>query len=186
MKRMRIVRKYWIIIGVVLLLVGCTKNLESQVANDHKSPTIQVNIPTDIAQQYGSLNIEYKTDDIQKSIHSNGEVSLEMQEEQLNELKEQSKEFFLQFANTTEQYGENGIVKIEFDHQFANWVITLVNKDFFNKESFELAQEILIKNILTYQLASESLVNIKVSYILTDGTVLDERILRTHFAYVRE
>lgn len=179
-------RLYWMTLVLVLLLVGCDENLEQQVATDYESPTIQVNIPSDIAQQYGSLNIEYKADKIEKLIHSNGEVSLTMQDHQLTELREQCEAFFMELAKVTEQDGNSGIMNVEFDEQFANWVITVANKDFLNKESFELAQELLIKNILTYQLASESLANMKISYLLTDGTVLDERILRTNFAYMRE
>lgn len=186
MKRRRIVLKYWVTMGVVMLLVGCTGNLEQQIARDTQSPTIQVSIPSDIAQQYGSFNIEIKAQEIQKLIHSDGEVSLKMQEQQLTELAQQCEQFFAQFADAAKDNGDRGIIAIEFDEQYANWAITVANKDFLNKESFELAQEMLIKNILTYQLASEALANLKISYLLEDGTVLDERIIRTSFAYVRE
>lgn len=185
MKRSRSVLKYWMTIGVVLLLVGCAENIEQQAASDKQSPAIQVNIPSDIAQQYGSFNIEYKTQDIQKSIHSDGKVSLIMQEQQLAELAQQCEQFFAQFADAANENGDSGIVAIEFDEQYANWAITVANTDFLNKESFMLAQEMLIKNILTYQLAKETTAKLKIQYLLADGTVMDEHILRTKFAYVR-
>ena len=168
---------------------------------------VEVNIPTEVAQHYGSLNIEYKASDVYKTIQPNGAVSLEINKQQLTEIAQQTEQFLEQYKETSEQSTEDGITHIDANENYSNWEIvlsgdgvtsitsndmyseweiTLSDDSLMKQEAFDLAQEHLIKNILTYQLVHRNIPELNIQYVTDTGEPLDRKIIRTKFAYSDE
>ncbi|MER2121131.1 MAG: adenylate cyclase, partial [Solibacillus sp.] len=137
-------------------------------------------------RDYGSLNIEYKASDIYKTIQPNGVVSLEMNKQQLTEIAQQTEQFLEQYKETSEKSTEDGITHINANENYSNWEIVLSDDSLLGQEAFDLAQEHLIKNILTYQLVHRHNPELNIQYVTDAGEPLDRKIIRTEFAYSDE
>lgn len=175
----------WIwMLTMLFVLYGCTE--QKEVHTEMEQPTVEVNIPPEVARQYGSLNIEYKASEVQKTIQPDGVVSLQMNEQQLSEIAEQTKQFLEEYKEVTGKGSGDGVTSITSNDTYSDWEIILSDDSLMKQESFELAQEHLIKNILTYQLANRHQPELKIRYVLSTGEQLEEKIIRTEFAYSDE
>lgn len=178
-------KKIWMFAAILFVLYGCTEKKEEPTV-ESKSAMVEVNIPTEIARDYGSLNIEYKASDVYKTIQPNGVVSLEMNKQQLTEIAHQTEQFLEQYKETSENSTEDGITHIDANDNYSNWEIVLSNDSLLEQEAFDLAQEHLIKNILTYQLVHRHNPELNIQYVTDAGEPLDRKIIRTKFAYSDE
>lgn len=178
-------KKIWMFAAVLFILYGCTEKKEEPKVESNTS-TVEINIPTEVAKHYGSLNIEYKTSNIHKTIQPDGAVSLEMNDRQLTEISQQTEQFLEQYKKTSEKSTEDGIAQIHTDETYSNWEIVLSDNSILRKEAFDLAQEHLIKNILAYQLVHRHNPELNIQYVSDAGEPLDRKIIRTKFAYSDE
>ncbi|WP_339175669.1 adenylate cyclase [Solibacillus sp. FSL R5-0691] len=178
-------KKIWMFAAILFILYGCTEKKEEPTV-ESESAMLEVSIPTEVARHYGSLNIEYKASDVYKSIEPNGVVSLAMNEQQLTEVTQQTEQFLKQYKKTSEQSTEDGITHIAANENYSNWEIVLSDDSLIEQEAFDLAQEHLIKNILTYQLVHRQNPELNIQYVTDDGEPLDRKIIRTKFAYSDE
>ncbi|MGN7476630.1 adenylate cyclase [Solibacillus silvestris] len=177
----------WIwMLSILFVLYGCTEQVNDKNLYEDDLPTVGIDIPSEVTQHYGSLNIEYKASEIQKEIRSNGVVSLQINEQQLAEIAQETERFFEQYKDVSGLNIDDGIARIKTNETYSDWEITLSNPSLLQQEAFDLAQEFLIKNILTYQLANRHLPELKIQYLSNSGEQLDEKILRTKFAYSDE
>ena len=175
----------WIwMLAMLFVLYGCTE--QKEVQTEIALPTVEVNIPPEVARDYGSLNIEYKASKVQKTIQPDGVVSLQMNEQQLSEISQQTKQFLEEYKEVTGKGSGDGVTSITSNDTYSEWEITLSDDSLMKQESFELAQEHLIKNILTYQLANRHQPELRIRYLLNSGEQLEEKIIRTEFAYSDE
>lgn len=95
-------KKIWMFAAILFILYGCTEKKEEPTV-ESESAMVEVKIPTEVAQHYGSLNIEHKVSDIFKTIQPNGVVSLEMNQQQLTEIAQQTEQFLEQYKETSEK-----------------------------------------------------------------------------------
>lgn len=178
-------KKIWMVAAILFILYGCTEKKEEPTV-ESESAMVEVDIPTEVARNYGSLNIEYKASDIYKTIQPNGVVSLEMNSQQLNEIAQQTEQFLEEYKEASEQSAEDGIAHIDANENYSNWEIVLSDDSLLRQEAFDLAQEHLIKNILTYQLVHRHNPELEIQYVTDAGEPLDRKIIRTKFAYSDE
>ncbi|MFS0874696.1 adenylate cyclase [Solibacillus isronensis] len=178
-------KKIWMFAAILFILYGCTEKKEEPTV-ESESAMVEVNIPTEVARHYGSLNIEYKTTDVYKTIQPNGVVSLEMNKQQLIEIAQQTEQFLERYKETSEKSTEDGITHIDSNENYSNWEIVLSDDSLLGQEAFDLAQEHLIKNILTYQLVHRHDPELNIQYVTDAGEPLDRKIIRTKFAYSDE
>lgn len=178
-------KKIWMFAAILFILYGCTEKKEEPTV-ESESAMVEINIPTEVAKHYGSLNIEYKASDVYKTIQPNGVVSLEMNKQQLTEIAQQTEQFLEQYKETSEKSTEDGITHIDANENYSNWEIVLSDDSLLGQEAFDLAQEHLIKNILTYQLVHRHDPELNIQYVTDAGEPLDRKIIRTKFAYSDE
>lgn len=178
-------KRIWMFAAILFILYGCTEKKEEPKLESGSS-TVEINIPTEVAKQYGSLNIEYKASNIHKTIQPDGVVSLEMNDQQLTEIAQQTEQFLEQYKETSEKSTEGGITHIDANENYSNWEIVLSDDSLLRQEAFDLAQEHLIKNILTYQLVHRHNPELNIQYVSDSGEPLDRKIIRTEFAYSDE
>ncbi len=168
-------------LAMLFVLYGCTE--EKVVQTELELPTVEVNIPPEVARQYGSLNIEYKASEVQKTIQPDGVVSLQMNERQLSEISQQTQQFLEEYKEVSGKSSGDGVISITSNDTYSEWEITLSDDSIMQQEAFDLAQEHLVKNILTYQLANRHQPELRIRYLQSSGEQLDEKIIRTEFAY---
>lgn len=178
-------KKIWMFAAILFILYGCTEKKEEPTV-ESESATVEVEIPTEVAQHYGSLNIEHKVADVFKTIQPNGVVSLAMSKQQLTEIAQQTEQFLEQYKETSEKSPENGILQIDANEDYSNWEIVLQDDSLLGQEAFDLAQEYLIKNILTYQLVHRDTPELNIRYVTDSGEPLDRKNIRTKFTYSDE
>ena len=137
----------WIwMLAMLFVLYGCTE--QKEVHTEMEQPTVEVNIPPEVARQYGSLNIEYKATEVQKTIQPDGVVSLQMNEQQLSEIAQQTEQFLEEYKEVSGKSSEDGVTSITSNDMYSEWEITLSDDSLMKQEAFDLAQEHLIKNVL--------------------------------------
>lgn len=178
-------KKIWMFAAILFILYGCTEKKEEPTV-ESESAMVEVSIPTEVAKHYGSLNIEYKASDVYKTIQPNGVVSLEMNKQQLTEIAQQTEQFLEQYKETSKRSTEDGITHIDANENYSDWEIVLSDDSLLGQEAFDLAQEHLIKNILTYQLVHRHNPELSIQYVTDAGEPLDRKIIRTRFAYSDE
>lgn len=178
--------KYFIVICTMFLLCGCAQQTTQEVQGEHELATIEINIPSEITQRYGSLNIDYIAKNIQKSIQPNGAVSLVLNEQQLAQLSNKTEDFLEKYMESVQTNKSDSISNVTMTNNYSKWEIKLVDETILQQEGFELAEELLIKNILAYQLVNRELPELKIRYLSQDEKVLDEKVIRTKFAYSDE
>lgn len=175
----------WIgMLAMLFVLYGCTEQKEVQTEMD--LPTVEVNIPPEVARHYGSLNIEDKATEVQKTIQPDGVVSLKMNEKQLSEIAQQTQQFLEEYKEVSGKSSGDWVTRITSNDTYTEWEIILSNDSILQQEAFELAQEHLIKNILTYQLTNRYQPELRISYLLNSGEQLEVKVIRTEFAYSDE
>ena len=69
----------------------------------------------------------------------------------------------------------DSISNVTMTNNYSKWEIKLVDETILQQEGFELAEELLIKNILAYQLVNRELPELKIRYLSQDEKVLDEK-----------
>lgn len=175
----------WIgMLAMLFVLYGCTEQKEVQTEMD--LPTVEVNIPPEVARHYGSLNIEDKATEVQKTIQPDGVVSLKMNEKQLSEIAQQTQQFLEEYKEVSGKSSGDWVTRITSNDTYTEWEIILSNDSILQQEAFELAQEHLIKNILTYQLTNRYQPELRIRYLLNSGEQLEVKVIRTEFAYSDE
>lgn len=173
-----------IVAFVLLLLSGC---IEQQLNEDNLGESkIAIEIPSEIVQHFGSLNIEQKVEDVKKTIHSDGLITITLKEAQFNQISQVTEEQLRQYLEMTTAKESNGIHNIEMNKDYSEWAIIVANKSIIGTEGFELAEELLIKNALTYQLVNRQLPEVKIRYFTDSNKLLNEKVIETNFAYSDE
>lgn len=180
-------RGFVVISFIVAILVGCQQTLTNQdVHDDRDSSMINIEIPSEIAQRYGSLNIEHKARNVKKTIHSNGMVSIALSEQQLNSISQEAEKLLREYMEVSTLKQSNNIHNISMNDDFSEWNIFVTNNNVISTEGFELAEEFLIKNTLTYQLVNRQIPTVEIRYYSIDDQLLEEMIIQTQFAYSDE
>lgn len=160
----------WMILATLGFLAGCTQ----QTTMDTKSAAqLQATIPANIVEQYGLLQLEREVNDVERIEHQNGAVSLLLEPQQTAQLKQKAQELFAQYEQAIAQKSNQQITDITYDAAYKTIHFTVKNEAVIYDEEFVLAEEVLVKQALAYQLIQGEPLGVTLYYYEDAG----ERVL---------
>lgn len=177
--------RYFVLFSIVItILSGCWQQpMEQEVLSESQTEIVKVQIPTEIAQQFGSLNIEQKVKNVNKVVHASGAITIELGQEQLKQISNETEQLFLNYLEHFTEKKSNGFQEVTMNNDFSEWYFVISNENILATEGFELAEELLVKNALTYQLVNRQIPTVIVRYYSDEKKLLDEKMIQTKFIY---
>lgn len=147
---------------LIFLLVGCQD--EKTLMGIEADVRLQVTIPLEIVQQYGMLQLDKDIPDLDRMLNADGSITLMLNEEEVNYIVRDVEELFNQYEQAVKKEPVGQITDISYDDFYENIQFFVTNKQFIYTENFMLAEEMLIKHALAYQLIHQKKLGIFVQY----------------------
>ena len=164
---------------LVHILSGCDASevTKQNLLDEVQSPLVDITIPNEIVQQYGTLNMESKVDGLERIEQADGSITVTMEQQSAEEIAATAVKLFSDYTIAIQE-NHSSIVDVAFTNHYSEWLFTVTNEDALQEEGFMLAEELLMKNAFAYQLIHEYIPVVKIQYYTKTKTLIDEEIYK--------
>ncbi|MEK4230050.1 hypothetical protein [Solibacillus sp. FSL H8-0538] len=156
---------------LLVAMIGCANE---EIAVSHifgetgVGPVIEIEIPSEVADHYGALNLELKAGDFEKVDNTDGSITIIMQQQSAEEISQHAVAMFNEFEKAVSDENAEAIVtNVQFNNHFSEFIFNVRSKEMLYDENFVLTEEILLKNALAYQIVNKMEPTVKIQYFDT-------------------
>lgn len=125
---------------------------------------LEVTIPSDVAEQYGTLQLEKKLQHIERVNNSDGSVTVLLKMQEVEQLEQDIEALFTQYEQAIAREVSNKITAVSYDAHYKNIHFYVEDEGVIHEEDFSLTEEMLMKQALTYQLIHGETLGVAVLY----------------------
>lgn len=150
----------WIL--VVLLLVGCRE--AENMMDIEAEAVLQATIPQEVVQQYGFLQLDSKFVDLDMTIEEDGSVTVRLTSQEVQQVNQHVQALFTQYEQAVTADKNRLVTNIKYDEFYKNIEFFVADEKVLDDESFALAEELLLKNALAYQLIHQEQLVVVIQY----------------------
>lgn len=152
----------WGLLVVLLVLSACSE--ARTLIGIEADAYVEVTIPTEVAEQYGMLQLEKKLGHLDHTKNNDGSVTFSLNPQEVEQLEQSVKALFAQYEQAIAQEASEQVRAISYDAPYKNIHFYIEDEAVIHDENFLLTEELLVKQALTYQLIHGENLGVAVLY----------------------
>lgn len=125
---------------------------------------MEVTIPEGVIAQYGMFQLEKKFQHLSQVENNDGSVTVVLNAQQVEQVEREVSELFLQYKQAVIQGPTNQVMNISYDPRYETIQFYVADASVIHEENFLLAEELLMKHALLYQLIHGEQLGINIFY----------------------